>query len=286
MQVLDLLFHSDVIMMDSPHGEDFYEKRKSVAFDLAQTLASRPANLKICIDYIIAASRDDEEIITLLRQILSNKRMSVDLPETSRVRVYHTLINYKMLPRQIAEEYAMSIGEKESSPAEALQWSIRSNDLRQLESQVVGKALAISENFQELRGNTEKFNGVHFQKHTLNTKIVENVLKYNNTKRRTALIDLLSSTSSELTLPVKLDILKELYNLLYENDSKPDTTDVLDITEPRELPKGSRLSKAECLTLMRVTERLQRQEQMAYNDLFVKFKSQLMASYATALTAS
>merc|ERR1711974_556176 len=133
---------------------------------LAQTLSNKPANLKICVDYIIACCDDDAEIVELIRNMFNHPQLSTDLPETSRIRVYHTLLNYKMLPRQLAEEYAMHIGKQEVDAVVGLQWSIRSDDLRQLESQIVDSCLASVENFQELQKTCEQFNGIHFQRHT------------------------------------------------------------------------------------------------------------------------
>jgi len=294
--LLDLLFQSNVEIPDAPHGLDFQEKRKLVMLEFAKTISTKPGNLKISLDFIIAAydkSSDSEdcEIIDIIKTMLEAPEMSVNLTEKERIRVYHTILNTKILPQQIAEDYAAFIGKNEEKTAISVQWSIRSSDLNQLETKIVDSALTDIENFNQLKSACEQFQGVHFQRHTLNTKIVECVLNYVSSNNKSFLIDLLQSCSNELTGLVRLDILKELNALLYDtNTAATIDTEFLDKTSFSNLTCGSVaeretavLTKIECLDLMRVLEKLKRKQNMAYNDLFDRFKKQLMGTYAHAV---
>merc|ERR1711976_672744 len=204
-------------------------------------------------------SSEDHEIIDLIKSILESPEMSLNISEKERIRVYHTILSFKILPQQIAEDYAAFIGKNETDNiATSLQWSIRSSDLNQLETKIVDSTFTGIENFKQLKSVCEQFSGIHFQRHTLNTKIVESVLNYGSTNNKTFLIDILQSNSNELTGIVRLDILKELNSILYDtNTATSIDTDFLEkesMTSVISVPEAETpiLTKTECLDLMRI----------------------------------
>merc|ERR1712178_481723 len=110
------------------------------------------------------------------------------------------------------------------------------------------------------------------------------------TKNKSNLIAILENRSNELTNLVRMDVLKELNTLLYNTDTVGSIdTEFLEKSEisigsvKGEETDGPVLNRKECLDMMRVLEKMRRKQNMQYNDLFDRFKKQLMGTFANAV---
>lgn len=290
---MDLLYHSNLNLPDCPNPEDYFYKRREIGLELVKSIRNVPENLAIILEYLINVLDDGDMVIVAVEKILNSRKFIEDLNEKERIKVFHLLLNHGKLPKKIAEKYSSNVGKRlaiqnyatttdqndhsftpdPTSSTTALQWSIRSNQIPQIESQLLSNIIEKSENFESLLKNCENFNTLVFPKVTNNSIIIESLLKYGKSGNLKDLISILNTNSSELKINIKLDILIKIQNNFKQGGDQQAETSMQE-----------EFSKSEMLSLMKLANSLMRTQELKSNDRLKKFLVSLVQEFGRKLS--